>query len=110
MRTASTRRIHARCVRSKTRAPVHARDPRATAEGPELIVIPVDWLPQKGRHWYLFPNVDAVALSADAWESGQADAVLFERPAFGYAYHVSPSGRRPACDVHRARQLRGSAA
>jgi hypothetical protein len=44
----------------------------------DLIVIPVDWLPRNGRHWCLFPDVDALALSPEVWESGQVHAIFAE--------------------------------
>lgn len=42
----------------------------------ELIVIPVSWLPRDGRHWFLFPDVDAIALSVEAWESGKPSRIF----------------------------------
>jgi hypothetical protein len=44
----------------------------------ELIVVPVPWLPRNGLHWYLPPDVDAIALSQEAWESGQLDVGFWE--------------------------------
>ncbi len=45
---------------------------------PTLVVLLVDWLPRNGRHWYLLPDVDALALSMEAWERGAVDAVFEE--------------------------------
>lgn len=42
----------------------------------ELVVAPVDWLPRHGRHWFLYPDVDALAVSCEAWESGYVDTIL----------------------------------
>ncbi len=43
---------------------------------PTLVVLLADWLPRNGRHWHLLPDVDALALSMEAWECGAMDATF----------------------------------
>lgn len=45
---------------------------------PDVVLIPVDWLPRNGRHWALVDSADAVALSLGAWESGAVDGIFAE--------------------------------
>jgi hypothetical protein len=59
---------------------------------PTLVVLPVDWLPRNGRHWYLFPDVDVLALSMERWECGAVDAVFEE---LGIRLRLPRLGERP---------------